>query len=288
MTGYGAATCSSENFRVTVELKSLNSKFLEATLKLPRSYMKYEHKVRSRLNQKLVRGKIMTVFNIEVLSAEKRTLNLNRVLAKKYVDELQDMGKFLNIDQPIDWSLLLELPEVIPTEMEQADPEEWALFEEALDKACDQLVISRTDEGKALDLDLSNRVDEIRANLEEIKALAPKRLENVRNRIDQSLEEIRHKVEDLDKNRFEQEIIYYLEKLDINEEIVRLSQHLEYFTEMRNNDTSNGKKLQFISQEMGREINTIGSKANDAQIQRRVVQMKNELEKIKEQVLNIV
>ena len=158
MTGYGAATCSSANYKVTVELKSLNSKFLEATLKLPRSYMKYEHKVRSILAKKLVRGKIMTVFNVEVLSADKRTLNINRALAKKYVAELKEMSDFLEVKQEIGWSLLLELPEVIPTELDQADPEEWALFEEALVKASDQLLISRTDEGKALDQDLAQRV----------------------------------------------------------------------------------------------------------------------------------
>jgi uncharacterized protein (TIGR00255 family) len=288
MTGYGAATCSSENFRVTVELKSLNSKFLEATIKLPRSYMKYEHKVRNMLTQRLVRGKVMMVFNVEVLSAEKRTLNINRALAKKYVEELQEIGEFLEVEDQISWSLLLELPEVIPTDLDQADPEEWALFEEALEAACGQLEQSRNDEGKALEEDLIQCVGAIRANLTEIEELAPLRAETIRQRLEQSLEDIRHKVEDLDKNRYEQELIYYLEKLDINEEIVRLSQHLNYFNEMRGNETSNGKQLQFISQEMGREINTIGSKANDAQIQRRVIQMKNELEKIKEQVLNVV
>lgn len=288
MTGYGAATCSSENYRVTVELKSLNSKFLEATIKLPRSYMKYEHKVRNMLTQRLVRGKVMMVFNVEVLSAEKRTLNINRALAKKYVEELQEIGEFLEVQDRISWSLLLELPEVIPTDLDQADPEEWALFEEALEAACGQLEQSRNDEGKALEDDLIQCVGAIRANLTEIEELAPLRAETIRQRLEQSLEDIRHKVEDLDKNRYEQELIYYLEKLDINEEIVRLSQHLNYFNEMRGNETSNGKQLQFISQEMGREINTIGSKANDAQIQRHVIQMKNELEKIKEQVLNVV
>jgi uncharacterized protein (TIGR00255 family) len=288
MTGYGAATRSSANFKVTVELKSLNSKYLEATLKLPRSYMKYEHKVRNLLAKRLRRGKVMVAFNVEVLSADKRTLNINKNLARKYVEELREMSDFLDVNADISWSLLMELPEVIPTEMDQEDPEEWQLFESALEGAAEELVVSRIEEGKALDQDLSGRVEAIRANLEEIKKLAPVRLENIRNRIAQSLEEIRKKVEDLDKNRFEQELIYYLEKQDINEEIVRLSQHLHYFTEMRATDQSNGKQLQFISQEMGREINTIGSKANDSQIQRRVVQMKNELEKIKEQVLNIV
>lgn len=288
MTGYGSATRSSENYKVTVELKSLNSKYLEATMKLSRAYLKYEHKLRNILIRELVRGKIIVILNVEILTADKRTLNINRALAKKYVTELREMSNELGISGEISWSLLMELPEVIPTDQDIADPEEWALIEDALKGACTELTQSRTVEGDALDKDLVERVQAIHTNLEEIKELAPKRLESVRNRIDQSLEDIRHKVEGLDKNRFEQEIIYYIEKLDINEEIVRLSQHLIYFSEMRSNNTSNGKQLQFIGQEMGREINTIGSKANDPQIQRRVVSMKDELEKIKEQVLNVV
>lgn len=288
MTGYGSATRSSENYKVTVELKSLNSKYLEATMKLSKAYVKYEHKLRNILTRELVRGKVMVIINVEVLKADKRTLNINRALAQKYVSELKAMGNEIGISGEINWSLLMELPEVIPTDQEIADPEEWALIEEAAIGACADLTQSRTVEGEALDRDLARRVEAIQSNLDSVKELAPVRLANVRSRINQSLDEIRHKVEDLDKNRFEQEIIYYLEKLDINEEIVRLSQHLVYFTEMRQSDTSNGKQLQFIGQEMGREINTIGSKANDPQIQRHVVKMKDELEKIKEQVLNVV
>ncbi|MEM6346299.1 MAG: YicC/YloC family endoribonuclease [Bacteroidota bacterium] len=288
MTGYGSATRSSDNYKVTVELKSLNSKYLEATMKLSRAYLKYEHKLRNILTRELVRGKVMVILNVEILKADKRTLNINRALAQKYVTELREISTELGINGDISWSMLMELPEVIPTDQEIADPEEWALIEDAVRGACKELTKSRTVEGEALDRDLMARVAAIQSNLDEIKELAPKRLENVRSRIDQALDDIRHKVEDLDKNRFEQEIIYYLEKLDINEEIVRLSQHLTYFSEMRGNDKSNGKQLQFIGQEMGREINTIGSKANDPQIQRRVVRMKDELEKIKEQVLNVV
>lgn len=183
-------------------------------------------------------------------------------------------------------NLLLELPEVIPTEVEKEDPEEWKLINESLKIASENLVESRKEEGAALDKDLAERNSHIRSKLEEVKVLAPKRMENVRNRIEQSLEEIRHKVE-TDPNRFEQELIFYLEKYDINEEIVRLSQHLDYFESLRTSNKSNGKQLQFLAQEMGREINTIGSKANDASIQRIVVGMKDELDKIKEQVLNI-
>ncbi|MEM9897293.1 MAG: YicC/YloC family endoribonuclease [Bacteroidota bacterium] len=287
MTGYGMGACSSPNYSVTVEIKSLNSKYLELMLKLPRTYMKYESKLRTHFTKQLQRGKVTMVINVEVLTGEKRTLNINQTLVKKYLEELKDLASYLEIPPNIDMSLLLDLPEVIPTEVNQEDPEEWNLIEEAAKIACSNLISSRSEEGRALDEDLKNRVAAIGQGLEEIKMLAPKRMENIRARIEQSLDDIRHKVE-VDPNRFEQELIFYMEKYDINEEIVRLSQHLKYFEELRAKEKSNGKQLQFLSQEMGREINTIGSKANDASIQRHVVGMKEELEKIKEQVLNVV
>lgn len=287
MTGYGVATQTSPNYKVTVELKSLNSKYLEFTLKLPRVYMKYEHKVKNELARQLGRGKITMLINVEVLSADKRTLNINKVLVKKYYEELNELVDFLSLPNQVDLPLLLELPEVIPTEIEHEDLEEWELLEQATKDACQQLLQSRTEEGMALDQDLAEKVKSIGSYLEEVEKLAPGRLVAIRKRLEQSMDEIRNKVE-FDPNRFEQELIYYLEKLDINEEIVRLRQHLKYFEELRSADKSNGKQLQFLSQEMGREINTIGSKANDAQIQRNVVKMKDHLEKIKEQVLNIV
>ncbi|MEO0897401.1 MAG: YicC/YloC family endoribonuclease [Bacteroidota bacterium] len=287
MTGYGSGKTSSSNFNVTVELKSLNSKYLELQLKLPRVYMKYEQKLRSGLTEQLGRGKITMLFNIEVLSGEKRTLNINKQLVKKYLDELNDLADYLNIPPTHNLDLLLNLPEVIPTEIDHEDPEEWKLIEQATLLAVQELIRSRKEEGAALDRDLASRVQAISENLEEIKVLAPKRLEHVRSRIEQSLEDIKHKVE-ADPNRFEQELIFYIEKYDINEEIVRLTQHLTYFEELRSAEKNTGKQMQFLSQEMGREINTIGSKANDAKIQRHVVRMKEELEKIKEQVLNIL
>ncbi|MEL6671520.1 MAG: YicC/YloC family endoribonuclease [Bacteroidota bacterium] len=288
MTGYGAGFASSPNYKVTIELKSLNSKYLELVLKLPRVYIKYEHQIRNILTKGLKRGKVVVLLNVEVLSADKRTLMINRPLAKKYLEELTELGQWLNLDDKVNLPFLLQLPEIIPTEIEQEDPEEWDLVKEALSKAVVKLQETRAEEGKALEQDLSLRRANIQAELIEIKKLAPIRLDNVRSRVEQSLEDIRHKIGDLDQNRFEQELVFYLEKLDINEEVVRLQQHLDFFQEMQNQPKSNGKKLQFIAQEMGREINTIGSKANDASIQRRVVAMKDELEKIKEQVLNIV
>ncbi len=288
MTGYGAASRSSRNYKVTVELKSLNSKYFELSSKLPRSYAKYENDIRQSLIRKLIRGKVSLLLNVEVLQAEKRTLNINKALAGKYLEELNQLADDLEILAKVDIPFLLELPEVIPTEMEQFDPEEWELMQEALEEATDELLKSREEEGKALDKDLVDRHDSIFASLKQIETLAPERIETVRGRLGQSIQDIRDKIQDIDKNRFEQELIYYLEKLDINEEIVRLGQHLKLFSELRANGVSNGKQLQFVSQEMGREINTIGSKANHAGIQRLVVTMKDDLEKIKEQVLNIV
>lgn len=287
MTGYGSATKSSDNYKVTVELKSLNSKYLELVIKLPRIYVKYEHKVRNLLTRKLGRGKVVFLLNVEVLNAGKRTLNINKALVGKYLDELRDLSEFIGSKETVSLTTLLDLPEVIPTEMEQEDPEEWSLIEEAVKEAADKLTESRGEEGKALDNDLESSITSLESHLATVQELAPTRLANVRKRIDQSLEEIRHKVE-VDPNRFEQELIFYVEKLDINEEIVRLKQHLKYFETIRKAPKSNGKQMQFLSQEMGREINTIGSKANDALIQREVVQMKDQLDKIKEQVLNVL
>lgn len=288
MTGYGSSIQSSKNYQVNFELKSLNSKYLEITLKLPKVYIKYEHEARSLLSKKLQRGKVVALMTVTVLGEGKHFLNINKNLAKSYLNELNELREVLKIKGEIDLPFIVGLPEVIPTEMETEDQEEWELIQAALHEASDRLIESRKEEGKALKKDLMDRKIAIAALLEKVKALAPQRLENVRSRLDKALEEIRHKVVEFDTNRYEQELIFYMEKIDINEELVRLAQHLTYFEEMLTSGKGKGKKLQFLAQEIGREINTIGSKANDALIQRTVVEMKDELEKIKEQVLNIV
>ncbi|MEL6190665.1 MAG: YicC/YloC family endoribonuclease [Bacteroidota bacterium] len=287
MTGYGAGIASSDSFRVTAELKSLNSKYMEVTLKLPKVYLKYEHEIRSMLGRRLGRGKVVALLNIEVLTDKVQRININRSLAKSYLKELNSIKDELNLAGDIDLSFLVNMPEVIPTDIGEENEEEWNLIRQAIELACEKLISSRKVEGEALNKDLAFHVDSIGSSLEKVVELAPRRIERVRERVEKSLDDIRDKVE-VDPNRFEQELIFYLEKLDINEEIVRLGQHLKYFKEIQEAPKSNGKKLQFLSQEMGREINTIGSKANDAEIQRLVVNMKNDLEKIKEQVLNIV
>ena len=287
MTGYGSATAESANYKITVELKSLNNKYFELSLRVPRIYMQYEHKVRQLLSNELQRGKVSMFLNAEVMNPEKRSLNINQVLAESYLKELNAARARLNIAQEVDLPYLMGLPEIIPVESAEPDPEEWELIQQATLAAAAKLTETRKHEGEALAADLEQRVTAISSNLMEVETRAPERIDAIRERLMNALSDLKGKV-DFDPNRFEQELIFYIEKLDINEEIVRLRQHLTYFEQMKKFPQSNGKKLNFIAQEMGREINTIGSKAQNAEIQRFVVAMKDELDKIKEQVLNIV
>jgi uncharacterized protein (TIGR00255 family) len=286
MTGYGMAVGSSENYKVTVEIKSLNSKFFELGLKVPRSYMKYENHLRNYLTKELERGKVSVMLNVEVLNLNKRKLNINHALLTSYIADLQKIQTEFNL-QPPTLEQVLNLPDVIKEEVSEEDTDEWKLIYDTTLLACKELVKSRKDEGKSLENDFNERLDNIETALAEVEKRAPERIAAVRAKMQQTLEEIKSRVE-VDKNRFEQELIFYIERLDINEEIVRLRQHLTYFRQIMGEGGSNGKQLNFIGQEMGREINTIGSKANDATLQRVVVKMKDELEKIKEQTMNIV
>lgn len=287
MTGYGAGIKSSDNYKVTVELKSLNSKFLELAMKVPRAYMGYEHKLRNILTEQLKRGKVNVVVEVAVLNPAKRNLNINTALVNSYMKELSVLQESLGIAQTIDLQFLMSLPDVLPTENNTQDSEEWELIQAAFNEACAQLNASRAEEGVALEADMRQHRDIIAEQLAAIEAVVPERMAHYRNRLETAIGEIRDRVT-IDQNRFEQEIIFYLDKLDINEEIVRLRQHLLYFDDILRSDDDQGKKLGFVSQEMGREINTIGSKANFAAMQRHVVVMKNELDKIKEQSLNIL
>ncbi len=287
MTGYGAASAESANYKISIELKSLNSKFFELSLRVPRLYMQYEHKIRQLLSKELQRGKVSLFLNAEVMNPEKRSLNINQVLAQAYLKELNAARERLHIEQEVDLPFLMGLPEIIPIESAEPDPEEWELIQQAALAAAKKLTESRRHEGEALAADFDLRLAAISSNLEEVESQAPARIEQVRERLMSALSDLKGKL-DFDPNRFEQELVFYIEKLDINEEIVRLRQHLTYFEQMKNEPESNGKKLNFIAQEMGREINTIGSKAQNAEMQRFVVNMKDELDKIKEQVLNIV
>lgn len=287
MTGYGSASLSSENYKATVELKSLNSKFAEINLKLPRTYMQQEIIIRNLLTQALQRGKINGVLNLEVLNPDKLKLRINRPLVHAYVRELDALRHDLGMTQPLDMEYILGLPDAISNDSEEVDPEEMDLVMRVFDMAVLKIVESRNHEGLALEKDMRNSAAAIAEELGKIPALLPERMENIRSRIGNALKDLKDRAQ-MDGNRFEQELIFYIEKLDVNEEMVRLTKHLEYFDQTLSEKESNGKKLGFILQEMGREINTIGSKANHAGIQIHVVRMKEELEKIKEQVLNIV
>lgn len=286
MTGYGMSIGNSENYKVSVEIKSLNSKFFELALKVPRSYLKYENQLRNYLTKELERGKVTVLINIEVLNPTKRQLNINYTVLETYITELRNIERKYSLHPPTIEQLLV-LPDVMQEEATKEDADEWQIIYDTTLLACEALVKNRKEEGLSLEKDFINRLDAIDASLSEVEKLAPERLTAVRTRMEQTLSEIQKRVE-VDKNRFEQELIFYIEKLDINEEIVRLRQHLSFFRQAMQDVASNGKQLNFISQEMGREINTIGSKANDATMQRIVVRMKDELEKIKEQTMNIV
>ena len=287
MTGYGAATAESENFRVRVELKSLNSKFLEIGVKLPQNYLEYELSLRNILSQKAMRGKIMGSVSVEVVNPDLLSLRINEERLAVYVSELKALANKHGISDDLKMEFLLSLPNVVADADDTDDPEEWRMIEQAFTEAADALVVSRAEEGRALERDLNDKCEQVLIHLAEVNRLLPQRMENIRSRLQNALSELKEKVQ-IDENRFEQEILFYLEKTDINEEIVRLKKHVDYFFSTLKEKESNGRRLGFIAQEMGREINTIGAKANDALIQVSVVKMKDELEKIKEQINNIL
>ncbi len=287
MTGYGASSLSSDNYKVSVELKSLNSKFLEINMKLPRSYMQEELVLRNMLTAALERGKINVNLNVEVLNPDKHQLRLNRPLIQAYARDLDKVREDLGLQYGVSLEYILSLPDALTPESTDGDPEEWNMIDQCFRDATRLLNESRAAEGAALAEDLRLRNENIGHLLIEVGKLLPGRYDAMRSRIEGAMAEVQSKVGN-NADRFEQELIFYLEKLDINEEMVRLEQHVNYFRLALEEAVSNGKKLGFISQEMGREINTIGSKANDATMQVLVVQMKEDLERIKEQVLNIV
>lgn len=288
MTGFGQTTVAIGNLNVTIEVKSLNSKFLDINLRLPKKYTEKELEVRNLLSDKLERGKIS--FSIEIQSNGKVDVSqrYNEELFEAYYAQLKKLADRVNASHDTLFNLALNAPEVQSTNTkEELDPQEWEKMNAAILDAlakCDQF---RLAEGKVLENKLESYLATIRAGLKEVEALDPKRIERVRAKIKGSIKDF-FGSEGFDANRLEQEIIFYIEKLDIHEERVRLKTHLDYFLKIMGEKISNGKKLGFLAQEIGREINTIGSKANDAEIQKHVVVMKEELEKIKEQLNNII
>jgi uncharacterized protein (TIGR00255 family) len=286
MTGYGKATAEIGNKKVTVEIKSLNSKGLDVMIKTNSIYREKELELRSWLSNTVVRGKVDLAIYSESGDEEKRTI-INKDLAKAYFAELNDIaieiGHF-----PEDYlSLIMRMPDIMKTDRPELAPDEWQQILSVINEAYGLYDDFRKREGDNLEKDLLFRVGEIRRLKTAIGAIAHERTDKKRDKLSQALREIEASGA-MDENRLEQELIYYLEKFDITEEQVRLDSHLKYFLEILADETEQGRKLGFVCQEIGREINTIGSKANHAEIQRMVVQMKDELEKIKEQSLNVL
>ena len=285
MTGFGKASQELSDKTINIEIRSLNSKSADISLRLSSGLRNYELELRNEISKQLERGKIDLSIFIESKKAE-MPVEINVELAKAYHKQLKNLA--LELNEPIANALqqVLKFPDVLKNERKETDENEWKLIKHCLNSALDELNNFRDIEGLSLKKDFEIRISKINTCLEEIKTLDLIRINAIKNRIKNNIEEVIGK-SNLDENRFEQELIYYIEKLDINEEKVRLKTHLDYFIETCN-EKSAGRKLNFISQEIGREINTIGSKANDAQIQKLVVLMKDELEKIKEQANNVL
>jgi uncharacterized protein (TIGR00255 family) len=287
MTGFGKSVAEIPQKKISIEIKSLNSKSLDLNARLPWLYKEKESEVRNIISQKLDRGKIDLTINFDVLDSEIVPV-INKSVVKNYYIQLKEIAGELkiNADEQL-LSTIMRLPDALKTEKPELDEKEWDQVREKLNEAIGQLDEYRVEEGKSIETDLIRCVGKILASLQDVEKFEDDRISRIRERLNASLTECVG-TENIDKNRFEQELIFYLEKLDINEEKVRLKKHCEYFLEKIASIPPNGKILNFISQEIGREINTIGSKANDASIQKLVVMMKDELEKIKEQSLNVL
>ena len=287
MTGYGKALTEWEDKKITVEIRSLNSKQLDLNLRIPGIYREKELEIRSLTIKEAERGRIDLSVYIESPENE-NSIKINTELARNYANELRKLATDIEAPEANILSLVLKLPDVlVKNERPELNEQEWKIVKEVIQKAFDDFNKFRTKEGGFLELELVERINNILNLLKEVETFDPLRINQVKERLQKHLNELSER-ESIDKNRFEQELIYYLEKLDITEERVRLKTHCNYFFETIKNSSTEGRKLGFISQEIGREINTIGSKANDAMIQKVVVQMKDELEKIKEQLLNVL
>lgn len=281
MTGYGKSVLQLPTKKITIELKSLNSKNLDLNARMPSIYREKELEVRKNIANKLVRGKVDFSIYVET-TADDTSTQINTPVVKQYMQQLKEV---VNGDDTELLKMAVRFPDALNTVREEIDENEWSQINTEINTAINALNEHRLDEGKVLEADFNARIKNIADLLDQVIAIDPERIEGVRERLKKGIEELKEKY---DENRFEQELVYYIEKFDITEEKVRLNNHLNYFTESINSPDSNGKKLGFISQEIGREINTIGSKSNYAPMQQLVVQMKDELEKIKEQLLNVL
>jgi uncharacterized protein (TIGR00255 family) len=287
MTGYGLASTDHENVKFAVEIKSLNSKFLELSLKLPRAYSEKELLLRNLCSKDIERGKVNVSVNIERSDDQLKGAQINAALLTKYYKQLEALNTDLGANSSNLLQAALNFPDVINYSEEEVNETDWEILLSTFTKAMQNFNQFRETEGAVLKADLELRIKNILGFFAQVEVLEPLRIPQVRARLSQFLEDNVGKI-NIDQNRLEQELIYYIDKLDITEEKIRLKSHCEYFTQTLKSKDANGKKLGFISQEIGREINTMGAKANDAQIQQLVVGMKEELEKIKEQLLNVL
>ncbi len=282
MTGFGKASLQLPTKKITVEVKSLNSKGLDLSVRMPSAYREMELGLRNQIALKLERGKVDFSIFIES-TAEQTSTKVNVPIVKAYMEQLRAV--YTDADETELMKMAIRMPDTMKTEREEIDANDWAEIQKVILEGLDYIVNFRKDEGASLEKEFQLRIANIRQYMNEALALDPERVQAIKDRLKTAISELKVNV---DENRFEQELIYYLEKLDITEEKVRLTNHLDYFMETINGTEANGRKLGFITQEMGREINTMGSKSNHAQMQKLVVMMKDELEKIKEQVLNVL
>ncbi len=286
MTGFGKVTAELPSKKVTVEIKALNSKQLDLQMRVPSPYRDKEIQIRTLLLQTLERGKVDFTIQVEYLGGETPS-QINPAIFESYYHQVKDIAEKLGIALPTDWfQTLLKMPDVIKSDTAEVDESEWAVILDTINDAIKGLRDFRTQEGAMLERLFREKIRNIAELLKDVEKYEGERIEKIKTRITENLEKVASK--DYDKNRFEQEMIYYIEKLDVNEEKNRLDNHLKYFISTMEEGSGQGKKLGFIAQEMGREINTLGSKSNHAEMQKIVVKMKDELEQIKEQVLNVM
>jgi uncharacterized protein (TIGR00255 family) len=282
MTGFGKATLQLPTKKVTVEIKSLNSKGLDLNTRMPSVFREMELGLRNQLSQRLERGKIDFSLYIEV-TGEETTSKINVPIVKGYINQMKAV--IPNADDTELMKMAVRMPDALKTERDEIDENEWKKIQTVIDEALENMVQFRKDEGVSLEKEFLHRIANIMTLMNNAVAYDAERVDTVKTRLRNALDELK---ENVDENRFEQELIFYLEKYDITEEKVRLENHLNYFIETLAGTEANGRKLGFITQEMGREINTMGSKSNHSEMQKLVVMMKDELEKIKEQVLNVL
>jgi|SRR5690606_22667423 len=281
MTGFGKSLLQLPSKKITVEIKSLNSKSLDLNARIPGQYREKELVLRNLIANSLTRGKVDFSLYVEV-TAEETSSVINPAVVRGYMKQLREI---VDADETELLKMAVRMPDALKTEREEIEETEFSSIEQAIKMALQEINAFRTDEGRALEAELASRITNIEDLLEKIITMDPERIAGVRERLRKGVADLK---ENVDENRFEQELIFYIEKFDITEEKVRLDNHLTYFKETMASQESNGRKLAFISQEMGREINTIGSKSNFAPMQQLVVQMKDELEKVKEQLLNVL